>query len=126
VISYELTEAPTVERDTGGRRRLAPQERRVEIVAAALFVVVAGVMLAAAGDWDEPLSAVLLTATYAVVDRVSFLLGPGYVSPTQLVFVPMLFLLPPEAVPALVAAGSLLGAPTSCSSGSDAAGRRWW
>ncbi len=67
-------------------------------------------MLAAAGHWDEPLSAVLLTATYAVVDRVSFLLGPGQVSPTQFVFVPMLFLLPPEAVPALVAAGSLLGA----------------
>jgi anti-anti-sigma regulatory factor len=110
VTSYDLTETPALERDVGGRRRLAPQELRVEIVAAALFVVVAGVMLAASGGWDEPLSAVLLTATYAVVDRVSFLLGPGYVSPTQLVFVPMLFLLPPEAVPALVAAGSLLGA----------------
>jgi hypothetical protein len=75
VTAYEETVTPTVERDPGGRRRLAPQERRVEIVAAALFVVVAAVMLAAAGDWDEPLSAVLLTATYLVVDRVSFLLG---------------------------------------------------
>jgi anti-anti-sigma regulatory factor len=110
VTSHELGDTPAVERDPGGRRRLAAQERRVEIVAAALFVVVAGVMLGAASDWDEPLSAVLLTATYAVVDRVSFPLGPGQVSPTQLVFVPMLFLLPPEAVPALVAAGSLLGA----------------
>ena len=110
VTANDLIETPALERDVAGRRRLAPQERRVEIVAAALFVVVAGVMLTAAGDWDEPLSAVLLTATYAVVDRVSFLLGPGQVSPTQLVFVPMLFLLPPEAVPALVAAGSLLGA----------------
>ena len=110
MTANDLTETPALERDVAGRRRLAPQERRVEIVAAALFVVVAGVMLAAAGDWDEPLSAVLLTATYAVVDRVSFVLGPGQVSPTQLVFVPMLFLLEPEAVPALVAAGSLLGA----------------
>jgi anti-anti-sigma factor len=65
-------------------------------------------MLAASSGWDEPLSAVLLTATYVLVDRVSFQLGPGFVSPTQLVFVPMLFLLPPEAVPALVAAGSVL------------------
>jgi anti-anti-sigma regulatory factor len=110
VATNYLTETPAVERDVAGRRRLAPQERRVEIVAAVLFVVVAGVMLAAADGWDEPLSAVLLTITYAVVDRVSFHLGPGQVSPTQLVFVPMLFLLPPEAVPALVAAGSLLGA----------------
>jgi anti-anti-sigma regulatory factor len=96
------------ERDTRGRRRLAPRERRVESVAATLFAVTAVAMLAAASGWDEPLSAVLLTATYALVDRVSFLVGPGEVSPTQLVFVPMLFLLPPEAVPALVAVGALL------------------
>jgi anti-anti-sigma factor len=89
-------------------RRLSRRERRVETVVAALFAVTAGAMLAAASGWDEPLSAVLLTATYALVDRVSFQLGPGFVSPTQLVFVPMLFLLPPEAVPALVAAGSVL------------------
>jgi anti-anti-sigma factor len=98
------------ERDTAGRRRLAAGEQRVEIVAAALFVVTAAAMLTAAGEWDEPLSALLLTVTYALVDRVSFVLGPGEVSPTQLVFVPMVFLLPPEAVPALVAAGALLGA----------------
>jgi anti-anti-sigma regulatory factor len=98
------------ERDTSGRRRLAPRERRVEIVASALFAIVAVAMLTAAGDWDEPLSALLLTVTYAAVERASFIVGPGQVSPTQLVFVPMLFLLPPEAVPALVAAGALLGA----------------
>ena len=98
------------ERDTSGRRRLAPRERRVETVASALFAIVAVGMLTAAGDWDEPLSALLLTVTYGVVERASFVVGPGQVSPTQLVFVPMLFLLPPEAVPALVAAGALLGA----------------
>jgi anti-anti-sigma factor len=95
-------------RDPGVIRRLSPRERRVETAVAALFVVTAGAMLAASSDWDEPLSAVLLTATYVLVDRVSFQLGPGFVSPTQLVFVPMLFLLPAEAVPALVAAGSVL------------------
>ncbi len=103
-------QALSEERDPAVRRRLSAQERRVEIVAAALFAAIAAVLLTAADGWDEPLSAVLLTVTYALVDRVTFVLGPGEVSPTQLVFVPMLFLLPPEAVPALVAAGSLLGA----------------
>lgn len=98
------------ERDPAGRRRLGARERRVEVAAAALFVITAGAMLTTADGWDEPMSALLLTVTYAVVDRVSFLIGPGQVSPTQLVFVPMLFLVPPEAVPALVAAGALLGA----------------
>jgi anti-anti-sigma regulatory factor len=95
-------------RDPGVIRRLSRRERQVETAVAALFVVTAGAMLATASGWDEPLSAVLLPATYALVDRVSFQLGPGFVSPTQLVFVPMLFLLPAEAVPALVAAGSVL------------------
>ena len=80
----------------------------MEIAVAALFLVTALTMLTGASGWDEPLSAVLLTITYALVDRVSFQLGPGFVSPTQLVFVPMLFLLPPQAVPALVAAGAIV------------------
>jgi PAS domain S-box-containing protein len=41
--------------------------------------------------------------TYAFVARVRFQVGPGLVRPTQLVLVPMLFLLTPLAVPALVA-----------------------
>jgi anti-anti-sigma regulatory factor len=98
------------ERDPFGRRRLARRELRVETAFAALFAVVAVAMLTQADGWSEPLSALLLTVTYAVVARVSFVIGPGQVSPTQLVFVPMLFLLPPEAVPALVAAGLLLAA----------------
>jgi len=104
-------DGPEHERDTAGRgRRLGARERSVEIAASALFAVTAVAMLTAAGDWDEPLSALLLTVTYAAVERASFAVGPGQVSPTQLVFVPMLFLLPPEAVPMLVAAGGLLGA----------------
>jgi anti-anti-sigma regulatory factor len=105
-----IAQALSEERDPSRRRRLSAQERRVEIVAAGLYAAVALAMLTAADGWDEPLSAVLLTGTYALVDRVTFQVGPGGASPTQLVFVPMLFLLPPEAVPALVAAGALLGA----------------
>jgi anti-anti-sigma regulatory factor len=92
-------------RDPGIARRLSPRERNVELVSAGLFTVVAAGMLAASSGWDDPLSAVLLTVTYALVARVRLQLGPGLVRPTQLVFVPMLFLLPAEAVPALVAVG---------------------
>ena len=41
--------------------------------------------------------------------RVRFPLGPGLIRPTQIVFVPMLFLTPAAAVPALVVIGSLIG-----------------
>jgi anti-anti-sigma factor len=65
-------------------------------------------LVGSAGGWNDPLSAVLLTGTYALATRLSVQLGPGLVGPTQLVFVPMLFLAPAEAVPALVAAGLVL------------------
>jgi PAS domain-containing protein len=88
-------------------RRLTPRERRVELTAAALFVAVAAALATqAGGDWG---AAAPLVLCYALVRRVRFPLGPGLIRPTQIVFVPMLFLTPPEAVPALVALGGLLG-----------------
>ena len=88
-------------------RRLTPRERRVEVTAAALFVAAAAAMATqASGDWG---AAALLVACYALVRRVRFPLGPGLIRPTEIVFVPMLFLTPVEAVPALVALGALLG-----------------
>src|SRR4051794_32316915 len=76
---------------------------------AGLFLAVA-VPLATVGpgEWRDAPTAVLLVGTYAFVARVRFQVGPGLVRPTQLVLIPMLFLLPPLAVPLLVAAGSLL------------------
>ena len=56
---------------------------------------------------DVPL-AVALTVAYAVVARVEFAAGAGIVVPTQLVFVPMLLLLPTPLVPLLVAAAYVL------------------
>ena len=50
-------------------------------------------------------TAVVLVALYALVSRVEFPVGAGYVVPSQLVLVPMLVLLPPATVPLLVAAG---------------------
>ena len=52
----------------------------------------------------------LLVALYAIVSRIEFPIGAGYVVPSYLVLVPMLVLLPPGLVPLLTAAGLLLGA----------------
>ena len=53
--------------------------------------------------------AVVFTISYALVSRIRFEIGAGYTVPTQLVFVPMLFALPPRTVPLVVAGGLLLG-----------------
>ncbi len=89
-------------------RRLAPRERAVELAAAGLFLVVAGVMGAAA-DPEPVTTAALLVASYALVRRVRFPFGPGLIRPTQVVFVPMLFLTPAAAVPLLVTLGAVGG-----------------
>jgi HD-GYP domain-containing protein (c-di-GMP phosphodiesterase class II) len=51
---------------------------------------------------------VLLVVSYALASRVQFEVGLGFAIPTQLVFVPMLFLVPIALVPAMVAAGFAL------------------
>jgi diguanylate cyclase (GGDEF)-like protein len=56
------------------------------------------------------LPAALLVVCYGVVSRVEFELGPGSAVPTQLVLVPMLFVLPVSFVPLAVAAGYMVGA----------------
>jgi putative nucleotidyltransferase with HDIG domain len=81
-----------------------------EIVFAALFVV-AAIALIEIGNphgiqWD---AAVVLTIAFALLSRFEFETGAGYTVATQLAFVPMLFVLPPEIAPALVAVGRLLG-----------------
>ena len=47
----------------------------------------------------------MLTIAFALLSRFEFETGAGYAIATQLAFVPMLFVLPPEIAPALVAAG---------------------
>jgi HD-GYP domain-containing protein (c-di-GMP phosphodiesterase class II) len=54
---------------------------------------------------------------YALAYNVEFEVGPGLAVATQLVFVPMLFVLPLELVPAAVAAGVLLGNVLELASG---------
>src|SRR5688572_26403049 len=97
------------QRPPGIARRLSARERRVESALALSFLATAaGLLVAWPAHWRDPSAALLLVATYAMVARVRFQVGPGLARPTELVFVPMLFLLPAPAVPLLVAAGCVL------------------
>ena len=90
---------------------LRGRELVVEAVAAGAFLAVAGLMALLIGGQREldPLLALALVGAYALIGRVRFTARYGFTVPTQLIFVPMLFLLPVGAVPLLVAAGTVLG-----------------
>jgi diguanylate cyclase (GGDEF)-like protein len=107
-----------LERSWEERKRSASErELLVDAIAAALFVAVAAALLLAAGGTHPRAGAVgpitgtaaLLIAVYALVVRIEFPVGAGYVVPTQLILVPMLLILPPAAVPAAVGCGMALG-----------------
>ena len=55
--------------------------------------------------------ACILVAAHVLASRIKFEVGAGFTVPTQLVFVPMLFLLPTPLVPLLVAFGEPAGRP---------------
>jgi len=80
-----------------------------EAAAAAAFVVVAG-GLALLGSAARSLSLstlVLTVIAYLVAAQVRYPVGSAWTAPTQLVFVPMLFLLPTPLVPLIVAGCSV-------------------
>ena len=95
------------------QRRTRGLERR-ELLGRLPLVVV---FLAAAGalatlaeparELSIPL-AIAFVIAYAIADRIEFSSGGGYAVPTQLVFVPMLLLLPTPFVPLLVSAAVVL------------------
>src|SRR4051794_1900085 len=98
-------------RDRRAPRRLEPRELRAELLAAATFLVVAVAMaigFTGARPFD-PVAAGVLVVAYALVRQAKFGVGVGFAVATQLVLVPMLFLLPAGVLPLTVAAGSLLG-----------------
>ena len=90
---------------------LRGRERTVKWVSLACFVGFV-VLLATVVPTASPPSLLLtfgLVAAYALATKVEFEVASGSVVPTQLVLVPMLFLLPPALVPVAVAAGFLIG-----------------
>jgi diguanylate cyclase (GGDEF)-like protein len=92
-------------------RRLTRRELRIETLAASTVIAVAVAMplLFAHERALEPGVALALIVSLALASRVHLYFGAGSAVPTQLVLVPMLFLLPPAVVPACVAA-ALVGA----------------
>jgi HD-GYP domain-containing protein (c-di-GMP phosphodiesterase class II) len=86
-------------------------ERLVEVALALGFLVVAlamALLLPSPRALDLPTLAILIGA-YVVCSRAKFDIADGYTVPTELILVPMLFLLPTPAVPLAVACGDLLG-----------------
>jgi HD-GYP domain-containing protein (c-di-GMP phosphodiesterase class II) len=157
-ITAELD--PDLEARLEQRRERAATRLRTRSRAAALVVVAGfGAACAALGLLVDThrspglLTIAALVAAYALASRVEFEVRTGLALPTQLVLVPMLFILPLPQVPLYVALGLLLGqtpelvrvsldrallvAPNSCHSlgpvtvlalaGEGAPGlHRWW
>ena len=90
---------------------MAGHELRAEAIAAGAFLAAAIPLAALAPGHgsSSPGVFLLLVALYAIVSRVEFDVAGGYGIPTQLVLVPMLYLLPAGTVPLLVAAGMIAG-----------------
>jgi HD-GYP domain-containing protein (c-di-GMP phosphodiesterase class II) len=89
---------------------LPARERAVEGAFALAFALGALALALLAGSpraFDLPLALAFIVA-YAGVTRIPFALGDGLAVPTQVVFVPMLLLLPTPLVPLMVAAAMLV------------------
>ena len=99
------------ERRARAARPLAARDSLVTSASAFLFLAAAlGLQFGFESPRSHsPLLYLLFVSAYAFASRIEFEVGIGSAIPTQLVFVPMLFLLPPGAVPICVAAGFLLG-----------------
>ena len=102
-MAYELTH---------GRKhvRLEPRERLSMLTTGVGFVVAATVLLTLAPPGHvKPGLAVMLVVALAVMSRVELVLASGFAVPTQLVVVPILFLVPAAAAPPLIAVALVLG-----------------
>ena len=91
-------------------RRLGTRDWQFSVVAAGGFVLLAALSAVFIGPYRtaSPLLIVTIVAAYALAAMVEFEVGAGSAVPTQLVLVPMLFLVPLGFVPACVVAGLLL------------------
>jgi HD-GYP domain-containing protein (c-di-GMP phosphodiesterase class II) len=97
------------------RRRVATglrgRDRLITGVSGAAFLVTA-VLLAVLADTSRSVSfgaAAVLIVCYALASRVEFEIGTGSAIPTQLIFVPMMFLFPAKILPLAVALGLIVG-----------------
>ena len=83
----------------GNERRQNPAERREALVEAAFAIALVAVVFALPLAFDAPSPSagvvIALIVAMAVVSRVEFDVGAGFVAPLQLVLVPTLFLVHP-------------------------------
>jgi HD-GYP domain-containing protein (c-di-GMP phosphodiesterase class II) len=92
------------------QRRMESREQYVGLVSAVTFLAVAcllAVVIPANRDLNWPLLVAIVVA-YALFHRVRFEFASEYVSGAQLMFIPMLLLLPVDLVPLLAAGASVL------------------
>jgi len=109
-LSLDLLTTELVEHArTSASRALANRTLAYLLAGSFLASAVATAALAPAVRGFSPVAAVVAVIAYAAVSRVSFEVANGWVLPTQLVVVPMLFALPPRDVPILIATGYVLG-----------------
>src|SRR3954471_5590746 len=109
--------APAMEGLLATRRERAPRplprrERLSEGLLAAATIGSCIGMAALFPDANRELLAgptIALVLAYALATRVRFHVGVGFMSPTQVILVPMLFIAPEAWIPALVALGFLIG-----------------
>jgi HD-GYP domain-containing protein (c-di-GMP phosphodiesterase class II) len=99
-------QAATVRRS----RALDRRELLAETLVGGGFVAASAALIAVGRGAGSPhwATLALVTVCFAVLARVRFDVGTGFTVPTQLLFVPMLFLLPATVVPAAVAGGFVL------------------
>jgi HD-GYP domain-containing protein (c-di-GMP phosphodiesterase class II) len=92
-------------------RQLPKREAFIRGASALAFIAVsvATALLLTSERHADPLLMAAVVFGYAAVSRVRFEFGDTYAVPEQLVFVPMLALVPLPLVPLLVAAGAVLG-----------------
>jgi HD-GYP domain-containing protein (c-di-GMP phosphodiesterase class II) len=100
--------------------RLATRERRSLVISVGAFLAVAVAMaeLVPSGRSPGVFTTLLLVAVYALAYRFDFQIGTGSAVPTQLILVPMLFVLPAGIVPIAVASGVVLGSLSEYAGGS--------
>lgn len=90
-------------------QRMEPRERAAFALNAALVLAAAGLLFAFGHRGPvDPVDFALLVLATAVLGRFEFEVRSGFTVPTQLAFVPMLFVLSPAVVPLAVIAAGLL------------------
>jgi putative nucleotidyltransferase with HDIG domain len=111
--SYTSPDAEELLHSAVTRYRKGSPERRVvesDVWATAAFLLAAGALcLLAPASRPLTIGSLLVTATaYVVATSIDFPVGSGWTRPTQLAFIPMLFLLPARLVPLVVVVCTLV------------------